>query len=223
MNIKKIAVITAVAIALVAGPVYAQTTDSQQSLLERLRALVTQLLELQKQQMAIREEIQAEISANIKEGMTHEDVREIQEILATDKTIYPEGLVTGYFGPLTKNALARFQQKFELKATGQLDDETRAYLEELMKERFGDSVPAGLLSAPGIGKKIELRLREDCDNDGEGKELLCQKIKIKFKSEDGKSELEIESEDEDDDDEDEDDSDDDDDEDDDDDSDSDSN
>lgn len=197
MNIRKTAVIAAVAIALVASPVYAQTTDSQQSLLERLRALVTQLLELQKQQLAIREEIQAQINANIKEGMTHDDVRVIQKILATDKTIYPEGLVTGFFGPLTKSALTRFQQKFELKVTGQLDDETRAYLEELMKERFGDSVPAGLLSAPGIGKKIELRMREGCDDKNAASGLLCQKIKLKYKTEDSKSKVEIEVEDED--------------------------
>jgi peptidoglycan hydrolase-like protein with peptidoglycan-binding domain len=35
----------------------------------------------------------------------------VQKFLALDKTIYPEGSVTGYFGPMTVRAVGRFQAK----------------------------------------------------------------------------------------------------------------
>lgn len=53
-------------------------------------------------------------------GMTSTQVRVLQEYLAKDSAIYPEGLVTGYYGELTKKAVARFQDRFGL-ATPQDD------------------------------------------------------------------------------------------------------
>ncbi|HEU4677216.1 MAG TPA: hypothetical protein VFS75_00680, partial [Candidatus Paceibacterota bacterium] len=37
-------------------------------------------------------------------------------------------------------------------------------------------IPPGLLRAPGIEKKVELRVREGCDNRGPGKSLLCEHL-----------------------------------------------
>ena len=45
----------------------------------------------------------------LKAGDQGEDVGHLQEILARDKTIYPEGFVTGIFSPLTEVAVRRFQ------------------------------------------------------------------------------------------------------------------
>lgn len=163
---------------------HAQTVNNVNSLMERIQGLLAQVEDLKEQLYELRGEVRAEIKAGLEEGMTDEDIEDIQEILATDPTIYPQGLVTGYFGPLTRNALTRFQQKFELKATGDLNEETRLYLEELLKERFGERVPTGLLRAPGIREKIELRLEEGCDNSGSGKAFFCQKIRIKIESDD---------------------------------------
>ena len=39
------------------------------------------------------------------------DVRRLQDLLASDKEVYPEGLITGYYGPLTKKAIGKFQIK----------------------------------------------------------------------------------------------------------------
>lgn len=174
--------IVALSLALMlAAPVaHAQTTTDQESLIERLRDLVAQLLELRSKMTEVQAEIREEIRLGIREGMTGDDIKKIQEILATDKSIYPEGMVTGYFGPLTKNAVRRFQEKFELKVTGEIDDDTRAYLEELLKERFGESVPPGLLIAPGIRQKIELRIKDGCDDDTRGAGPLC----VRFKTDD---------------------------------------
>jgi peptidoglycan hydrolase-like protein with peptidoglycan-binding domain len=53
-------------------------------------------------------------------------VEYLQKLLATDPEIYPEGLVTGYFGPLTEAALIRFQKANNIPATGKVDADVRA-------------------------------------------------------------------------------------------------
>lgn len=57
------------------------------------------------------------------------DVHNLQTLLAAYPDLYPEGLVTGYFGPLTRAAVRRFQEKFGLEVTGRLDVATRQQLE----------------------------------------------------------------------------------------------
>ena len=42
-------------------------------------------------------------------GMSGTDVSSAQTFLAQDVTLYPQGLVTGYFGSLTKSAVINFQ------------------------------------------------------------------------------------------------------------------
>jgi hypothetical protein len=53
------------------------------------------------------------IQRYLKIGMRGEDVKCLQEVLKSEGSdIYPEGLITGYFGPLTLKALIRFQEKY---------------------------------------------------------------------------------------------------------------
>ncbi len=81
---------------------------------------------------------------NLSVGSKGDDVKRLQQLLATDKEIYPEGQVTGYLGNLTKAAIRKFQLKYGVikKATdpgnGTLGPKTRAKL----KEVFGSGVPA---------------------------------------------------------------------------------
>ena len=42
----------------------------------------------------------------------------IQRLLATDPSVYPEGSVTGYFGPATERAVQRWQAKFNIVKSG---------------------------------------------------------------------------------------------------------
>ena len=51
-------------------------------------------------------------------GLKDNEVAELQKFLAKDKTIYPEGLTTGYFGPLTQKAVQRFQCKYNIVCFG---------------------------------------------------------------------------------------------------------
>ncbi|MEK9184225.1 MAG: peptidoglycan-binding protein [Patescibacteria group bacterium] len=52
------------------------------------------------------------------DAKTKGQVTRLQKILAQDKTIYPEGKVTGYFGPATDKAVKAFQVKNKIAAAG---------------------------------------------------------------------------------------------------------
>lgn len=58
-------------------------------------------------------------------GQQSDEIRDLQEILKSDPSIYPEGLVTGYYGKLTESAIKKLQGRYGLPETGTLDDATR--------------------------------------------------------------------------------------------------
>ncbi len=157
---------------------HAETTSGS-AMLEQIKVLMAKLEELQKQLATLRGEVRDVIKDGLREGVTDEDIKKIQEILATDSVIYPEGKVTGFFGPLTKEAVKRFQTRHGLEVTGVIDAETRDLLEEYLSERHGGKIPPGLLRAPGIMKKVEDRFRLRCDKSGQGNGWgrLCKKLK----------------------------------------------
>ncbi|MES3004574.1 MAG: fibronectin type III domain-containing protein [Patescibacteria group bacterium] len=51
-------------------------------------------------------------------GMRGGDVSDLQVFLATNPSIYPSGLVTGYFGSLTQSAVQRFQAANGIVSSG---------------------------------------------------------------------------------------------------------
>lgn len=67
-------------------------------------------------------------SAPLRKGDRGEEVRELQHILKSDPEIYPEGLTTGYFGPLTAKALKKLQAKYGLVESGVLDEATQTVI-----------------------------------------------------------------------------------------------
>jgi len=92
----------------------------------------------------------------LKPGMTSDEVKQLQELLSTDPSIYPEGHITGYFGKLTEKAVKKLQNKFCLEEVGSVGKKTLEKINELLKEGAGSSgkIPPGLLTAPGIQKKF---------------------------------------------------------------------
>lgn len=64
-------------------------------------------------------------------GSRGNDVIQLQIMLATDPSIYPEGLVTGYFGRLTARAVARFQAFYGLPTAARVGPLTLAKLNSL--------------------------------------------------------------------------------------------
>ena len=57
-------------------------------------------------------------------GMSGSDVSALQTFLAQNKTLYPQGLVTGYFGFLTKSAVSNFQSANGLSPVGRVGPQT---------------------------------------------------------------------------------------------------
>ena len=138
------------------------------SLQEQVARLRTQIAELNTLLESLRQ-AKGEVKETVKEvkgtlqlikqlrrGMTGDDVKLLQEFLATDPDIYPEGLITGYFGPLTERAVKKLQKRMCLDQVGNVGPKTMWRINELLTEGAGASgkIPPGLLIAPGIQKKL---------------------------------------------------------------------
>jgi hypothetical protein len=73
-------------------------------------------------------------------GEKSDDVRLLQTILSFNRTIYPEGLVTGYFGPITEAAVKRFQARYGIEQIGYVGPLTRAKLNEIFGKQTRDFI-----------------------------------------------------------------------------------
>jgi photosystem II stability/assembly factor-like uncharacterized protein/peptidoglycan hydrolase-like protein with peptidoglycan-binding domain len=58
-------------------------------------------------------------SRTLRKGATGNDVTRLQELLAKDAEVYPEGETTGHFGPATERAVKRFQEKHGIAGQGE--------------------------------------------------------------------------------------------------------
>lgn len=79
----------------------------------------------------------AKFTKTLRKGLKGADITNLQEFLAQYKDIYPEGLVTGYFGPATERAIKKFQEKYEIALPGNsgygiVGPATRAKINELL-------------------------------------------------------------------------------------------
>jgi len=58
------------------------------------------------------------INRQLKFGGKGTDIQLLQKLLSSDSSIYPSGLVTGYFGSLTQQAVQKFQEKYGIAKKG---------------------------------------------------------------------------------------------------------
>ena len=83
----------------------------------------------------------------LREGMQNEYVRTLQQYLTEIHNAYPQIPAvsdTGYFGPLTKNAVTAFQRVFGIAPTGYVGAETWSRIGEIYSEvKYGYVKPAG--------------------------------------------------------------------------------
>ena len=86
--------------------------------------------------------LQFSFVASLRIGMKNQDITRLQTFLGQDSLLYPENLVTGYFGALTKQAVIRFQEKYAneiltplglSRGTGFVGPATLKKLNELVK------------------------------------------------------------------------------------------
>ena len=85
------------------------------------------------------EPVSAVFTYGLYRGMSDPDVKRLQQLLSSIPDIYPEGLVTGYYGNLTQTAIQRFQLKYNV--VDSVDDPGFGYTgpktREKLREVFG--------------------------------------------------------------------------------------
>lgn len=112
--------------------------DRIAALLEQVQALQQRLAQLQEESAAAQPlvsgaqiQVSTEIfSQTMRKNARGAEVELLQKKLREDSALYPEGLVTGYFGTLTETAVRRFQRRFGLAENGIVDAPTRVKLNE---------------------------------------------------------------------------------------------
>jgi peptidoglycan hydrolase-like protein with peptidoglycan-binding domain len=97
------------------------------------------------------------LTRQIDAGMTGADVTALQEYLAQDSTIYPEGLVTGYFGSITEAAVKRFQTRNGLSAVGRVGPLTLSAL----NSKMWSVSSSDNMTAPAISNNVVSTNRSD--------------------------------------------------------------
>jgi len=106
------------------------------------------------------------VTSRMSPGDSGEQVSALQTFLAADTSVYPEGLVTGFYGPLTTSAVQRYQCKYGIVCEG--DVATTGYgrvgpatlakieLQQGTNTGNGTNFPPGGIDtyAPLIGKPV---------------------------------------------------------------------
>ena len=80
---------------------------------------------------------------------TGDDVSAVQTYLAKDSSLYPQGLVTGYFGSMTASAVSKYQTRNGLASVGRVGPQTLALLNQAMSG-FGSNEMSNGLASPAI-------------------------------------------------------------------------
>ncbi len=102
----------------------------------------------------------------LQRGSFGSEVTQLQLVLKSDPTLYPEGLVTGYFGVLTERAVQRFQIRYNIVTSGTPDPAgfgvvgplTRAKLNEVYQDFSGASSGGGV-SVPVLNSSEQTPLQ----------------------------------------------------------------
>jgi len=101
-----------------------------EQLQKQIKELQDQFAKLTSEVATVKEEIK--LTKNLYKGVSGNEVKEVQKFLKQFSEIYPEGLVTGYYGPLTEKAVKKFQEREGLSATGKIDQTTRGTINEYL-------------------------------------------------------------------------------------------
>ena len=167
MNVfKKAAAVVAITGLMVPVATFAETsvtasttiTANQQGLLDQLKALQAQIQTAQQQRQAV----MGQLMVTLKQGDKGENVKLLQQLLASDSTLYPEGSVSGVFGPRTALAIKRFQKRHGLEQAGRVGPITLKKLNEIFGH-MGSST-GGMMGSSTMGMRHE----DGDDHDGRG-------------------------------------------------------
>ncbi|MBX4210490.1 peptidoglycan-binding protein [Candidatus Parcubacteria bacterium] len=150
-------------------PLAAQTT-SLDAQIKAISDLTAQIQKIQDQLRSAQTTQMGNISTlltTLKQGSQGDNVKVLQALLAADPSVYPEGRITGFFGPATARAVKKFQKQNGLEQVGNVGPKTLERLNTLLatstpvslendehgEKRVCAIVPPGHLIAPGWLKK----------------------------------------------------------------------
>lgn len=105
-------------------------TSTQQDLDNMIKQLQAQIQLLQTQVTDLKTEVQTlkielKFSRVLTQGASGDDVKQLQEFLKTYTGAYPNGLITGYYGPLTAVAVKKFQAQNGIESAGVVGPKTQ--------------------------------------------------------------------------------------------------
>ena len=106
-------------------------------LLQQIQALQKQIDALVASQRTLQTQVTTQFNAfiiSLSLGSRGEAVEALQALLAANPDIYPEGLITGYFGKATERALKRLQKEHGLEQVGIVGPKTRRLLNRLLED-----------------------------------------------------------------------------------------
>ena len=89
---------------------------------------------------------QAAITSQLDLGSRGANVSQLQQFLATNYSIYPQGIVSGYFGALTAAAVTQFQVNYDLDQVGRVGPQTMAKINNIMASGLGLDTSAAIIS-----------------------------------------------------------------------------
>ncbi|MES2215967.1 MAG: peptidoglycan-binding protein [Patescibacteria group bacterium] len=93
----------------------------------------------------------AMLTRELEVGSSGADVSALQTFLAQDRALYPQGLVTGYFGTLTKGAVINFQLRNEIPTVGRVGPMTMAVINQQMATGLFAGVGTTYTAPPSNG------------------------------------------------------------------------
>lgn len=103
-------------------------TKGEQALRDRVNAESARVAELK-----VQVDPAQGIIHSLGKGSRGNDVKLLQQFLKI-YGVYPEGMVTGYFGPLTEAAVKKFQEKEGIDSIGIAGPKTRAKIKEISQK-----------------------------------------------------------------------------------------
>ncbi len=103
------------------------------SLLTQIKAIQAQLAQIRSTQKTITNTITQLNNKQLQVGSRGKNVEILQKLLASDPNIYPQGLVTGYYGRLTEAAVRKFQEDHGIESVGEVGPQTRMLMNAFLK------------------------------------------------------------------------------------------
>src|SRR3989344_1819938 len=124
----------------ISAEIIAELTQQIQALQLQIEELKADLANTNKELSVMKEELL--ITKTLQRGMVGEEVKKLQEFLSMMPDVYPEGLVTGYFGLLTEKAVKKWQEENDIEGVGIVGPLTRAKLSEVTATNSSTVTPA---------------------------------------------------------------------------------